>query len=133
MNKISMDKKYKTRDGRDVRVLEAAMKGANGSFRAVCLTASKTDPTVEISYSVNADTGQIYVRQEQHFLDLIEHKPIKKIEDLVLIVYYDSFERYMCRRTVEKVSLEHERIQLRKYHCSWVEIPIAGGEYELHS
>lgn len=64
-NLISMDKKYKTRDGRDVRVLCVDNLGlCAGSYPVVAI--------VEGAASVFTATGGFYTESVEHELDLVE-------------------------------------------------------------
>lgn len=66
MNKlISMDKKYKTRDGRDVRVLCIDNNGA-------CAEGYPVVATVDGVVAAFTATGCFYIDSEEHYIDLVE-------------------------------------------------------------
>ena len=89
---ISMDKKYKTRDGRDVRLLCTDNLGVcAGSYPVVAI--------VEGAASVFTATGGFYTESVEHGLDLIE--VVQEHELWVEIFSHDAFIDAIGHRTKE--------------------------------
>ena len=80
MNKVSMDKKYKTRNGCDVRILCVDMKNKN--YQVVGIVTDKDGEELEQSFT---SSGQFINTKDEHKLDLIEVSPYAdfKIDDKV--------------------------------------------------
>lgn len=80
MAKISMDKKYKTRDGRPVRILCVDLK--NQTYPVLALVMKASEETI-ITCTKDGD----YVGNHEHELDLIEISPYEgfKIDDPVMV------------------------------------------------
>lgn len=80
MTKISMDKKYKTRDGRPVRIVCVDLKNPTHPVLALVMNAS--EETI-----ITCTKGGDYVGNHEHKLDLIEVSPYEdfKVDDPVMV------------------------------------------------
>lgn len=91
MTTISKDKQYRTRDGREARVLATDIKG-----RYPVLAAVQNLNGTEAIYALD-ERGMHYVNAEQSPFDLIEVKPRFRIERWVNVYSNPSSMSYLYK------------------------------------
>lgn len=124
-NLISMDKRYKTRDGRDVRVLCTDNLGVcAGSYPVVAI--------VEGAVSMFTAKGGFHVENVEHDLDLIE-QPQEHSVWIELCKRYGSICSYVYE-TEEDMYISIRHSQAQNYACPYTllatkKVVVAGGEF----
>ncbi len=99
MQKIEMHKQYKTRDGRNVRVLCVDVKNSIYTVAAAVLTLTDRDEEYEVIETFTAD-GFFIVNEEDQY-DLIEVKPFVFIPEVGR--KYKDKDGFICTVLLTKV------------------------------
>jgi hypothetical protein len=114
MNKITMDKKYQTRNGHPARVLCIDLKNSHYSVVAA-IDVYGDEETVRYYTS----TGASMTTMEKTSLDLIEVQPYADFEVDDPVMVKDKHDKTWCRRHFAGVGEEGKATTFRSGNTSW--------------